>query len=143
MSSLKSQLPSQFSFHCDIAIRITDLNYGGHVGNDRIMALLQEARVQFLAQKGYSELELEGSGMMLTKAQFELRCELHYGYPLRASVSAGNFTSKGFDLFYKLETTVNGEQKVAALAITTMVCYDYEKKKVVPIAEKAVQRLAS
>jgi acyl-CoA thioesterase FadM len=68
---------------------------------------------------------------------------LHYGYPLRASVSAGNFTSKGFDLFYKLETTVNGEQKVAALAITTMVCYDYEKKKVVPIAEKAVQRLAS
>lgn len=60
MSSLKSQLPSQFSFHCDIALRITDLNYGGHVGNDRIMALLQEARVQFLAQKGYSELELEG-----------------------------------------------------------------------------------
>ncbi|NDF97519.1 MAG: thioesterase [Chitinophagia bacterium] len=143
MSSLKSQLPTQFSFYCDIPLRITDLNYGGHVGNDRIMALLQEARVQFLAHKGYSELDIEGSGILLTKANVELRCELHYGYPLRASVSAGNFTSKGFDLFYKLETTVNDTTTIAALAITTMVCYDYKKKKVVTLAERALQNLSS
>ncbi len=141
MSSLKSQLPEQFSFQCTIPLRITDLNYGGHVGNDRVMALLQEARVQFLATKGYSELQLDQAGMILTKAQFELRCELHYGYPLIAFVQVGNFTSKGFDLFYKLETTIEGRPTLAVLALTTMVCYDYEMKKVVALSESARQKL--
>lgn len=143
MSSLKSLLPEQFSFQCEIPLRITDLNYGGHVGNDRIMALLQEARVQFLAAKGYSELQLEDAGMILTKAQFELRVELHYGNPIIAHVQAGSFTSKGFDLFYKLETLHQGQPVLAVLAVTTMVCYDYEKKKVVALSESARQQLAN
>jgi acyl-CoA thioesterase FadM len=143
MSSLKSQLPEQFSFYCDIPLRITDLNYGGHVGNDRIMALLQEARVQFLAASGFGELAFEEAGLILTKAQLELRCELHYGYPLRAAVQAVNFTSKGFDLFYKVETVIGDKPTLAVLAITTMVCYDYEKKKTVPLSERAKQQLTS
>lgn len=142
MSSLKSQLPEQFSFYCDILLRITDLNYGGHVGNDRILALLQEARVQFLAANGLSELAFEEAGLILTKAQLELRCELHYGYPLRAAVQATNFTSKGFDLFYKLETSIDDTPTLAVLAITTMVCYDYTKKKVVSLSEKAMKQLS-
>jgi acyl-CoA thioesterase FadM len=141
MSSLKSQLPEQFSFYCDIPLRITDLNYGGHVGNDRILALLQEARVQFLAARGFSELAVDKAGLILTKAQLELRCELHYGYSLRAAVQAENFTSKGFDLFYKLETLIDGKPTLAVLAITTMVCYDYEKKKTVALSEYAKQEL--
>jgi len=141
MSSLKSQLPEQFSFYCDIPLRITDLNYGGHVGNDRVLALLQEARVQFLADCGYSELQVGEAGLILTKAQLELRCELHYGYPLRAAVQAENFTSKGIDLFYKLETPIDGKPTLAVLAITTMVCYDYDKKKVVDLPTDIAQRL--
>ncbi|MFN5803804.1 MAG: acyl-CoA thioesterase [Sphingomonadales bacterium] len=141
MSSLKSQLPEQFSFYCDIPLRITDLNYGGHVGNDRILALLQEARVQFLAARGFSELAFDKAGLILTKAQLELRCELHYGYLLRAAVQAKNFTSKGFDLFYKLETLIDGKPTLAVLAITTLVCYDYEKKKTVALSEYAKQEL--
>lgn len=142
MSSLKSKLPEHFSFSCDIPLRITDLNYGGHVGNDRVLALLQEARVQFLAERGYSELKIGEAGLILTKAQLELRCELQYGYPLRAAVQAENFTSKGFDLFYKLETTLDGKPTLAVLAITTMVCYDYEKKKVVDLPQHVQQQLA-
>jgi acyl-CoA thioesterase FadM len=112
------------------------------LGNDRILALLQEARVQFLAASGFSELAFEEAGLILTKAQVELRCELHYGYPLRAAVQATNFTSKGFDLFYKLETIIDGTPTLAVLAITTMVCYDYAKKKVVSLSEKAMQQLS-
>lgn len=143
MSSLKSQLPEQFSFSCEIPLRITDLNYGGHVGNDRVLALLQEARVQFLASKGYSELQVEDVSLILTKAQLELRFELHYGDPIKAFVQVGNFTSKGFDLFYKLETMSNGKPTPAVLAITTMVCYDYQNKKVSSLPENAKRHLAN
>jgi len=142
MTSLKSQMPESFLFQCEIPLRITDLNYGGHVGNDRILALLQEARVQFLNSRGYSELQLESSGLILTRAQIELRNELHYGDQLFAKVQAGNFTSKGFDLFYKLEIIEDEQPRLAALATTSMVCYDYAKKKVVPLAQKAKEKLS-
>jgi len=34
MQRIKIDLPEFFSFTTPIKIRITDLNYGGHVGND-------------------------------------------------------------------------------------------------------------
>ncbi len=56
MERIKIQLPEKFSFSTTIKIRITDLNYGGHVGNDVFLSLIHEARQQFLIAHGYSEL---------------------------------------------------------------------------------------
>jgi len=36
MARIKILLPEHFSFSCSIPIRITDLNYGNHVGNDTV-----------------------------------------------------------------------------------------------------------
>ncbi|MFZ9695712.1 MAG: hypothetical protein ACO3AY_07565 [Chitinophagaceae bacterium] len=47
MSSIKSLLPVTFKYSFEIPIRITDINYGGHVGNDRMLTLAHEARIQF------------------------------------------------------------------------------------------------
>ena len=54
-------------------IRVTDLNYGGHVGNDTILSLLQEARQQFLQSKGYAELEVESYGLIMADAMIEYK----------------------------------------------------------------------
>lgn len=142
MTSLKSLLPDSFTFHCTIPIRITDLNYGGHVGNDRILALVQEARVQFLASRGYTEMNVEGCSLILTKATVELRKELHYGETIRVGVAALHLTSKGFDLIYLIETGNGPSRALAALALTTMLCYDYEIKKTVTLPSAAVAQLA-
>lgn len=144
MSSIKSLLPPVFKFTFEIPVRITDLNYGNHVGNDSMLTLAHEARVQFLAKHGYTEMNLEGVSLILTKASLELRRELFYGEPLFASVAAGNFTTKGFDLFYKLEKkNTDGNKELVAALITTMICYDYVNKKMVALPEKAAHQLAS
>lgn len=143
MSSIKSLLPAHFDFRCEIPIRITDINYGNHVGNDSILTLVHEARVQFLANKGYTEMNLEGAALILTKASLELRKELYYGDKLFASVAAGNFTSKGFDLFYKLEKTQEKGTELVAAVITSMMCFDYTNKKMVALPEKVIQQLSS
>jgi acyl-CoA thioesterase FadM len=57
MARIKLQLPQQFIFSTLIPVRITDINYGNHVGNDAILSLLHEARMQFLNKAGYTELE--------------------------------------------------------------------------------------
>ncbi|MFM1857743.1 MAG: hypothetical protein RLZ05_803 [Bacteroidota bacterium] len=129
MSSIKSQFPASFKFQCSIPIRINDINYGGHVGNDRILLFAHEARIQFLNQLGYSELELGGTSLLLTRATIEIRKELFFGDILWVSVAALNFTSKGFDLIYKMEREKQHERELVAAAMTSMVCYDYQNKK--------------
>ena len=55
MRRIKLELPEHFSFLTQIPIRITDINYGGHAGNDSILAMLHEARIQVLQQFAYNE----------------------------------------------------------------------------------------
>ena len=47
MARVKLQLPVTFSFQTNIPIRIGDINYGGHMGHDAVLPIIQEARVQF------------------------------------------------------------------------------------------------
>ena len=139
MARIKIDLPEKFSFTTTIPVRITDINYGGHVGNDTILSLIHEARVQFLKSYGYEEMNMEGIGMIMTDVAIEFKNELFYGEVITASVTIMEFSKIGFDIYYKL---VKGEDEtVIALAKTGMVCYDYSKKKVVSIPDTARKKL--
>jgi acyl-CoA thioester hydrolase len=141
MPRIKLTLPKHFSFSTSIPIRITDLNYGGHVGNDTVLTLLHEARVQYLASLGYDELNLAGVGLIMRDVTIEFKKELFYGTILNAHVAAGEFTRVGFDLYYKLTVESSGAETIATLAKTGMVCYDYAAKKVVAVPEAALKNL--
>jgi len=52
MTSLKQLFPASFQFSCQLPVRITDINYGGHVGNDRLLVFAHEARMRFLQHYG-------------------------------------------------------------------------------------------
>jgi len=136
MARIKIDLPHTFPFSVSIPIRITDINYGGHVGNDTVLSLIHEARVQFLQHHGYKELEIEGIGLIMSDAGIEFKLELFYGDTIKVSVSPADFTRIGFDLYYKLEKETDGKTIVVATAKTGMICYDYSLKKIVKIPEK-------
>ncbi len=141
MSRIKIDLPANLNFQTSIPVRITDLNYGGHVGNDAILSLIHEARMQFLKNIGYSELEFSGLGLIMTDAGIEFKNELFYGDIVVASVGCANLSKVSFDIFYKLEKKVNDSSQLVAMAKTGMVCYDYAKKKVSSIPEEARKKL--
>ncbi len=143
MARSKIQIPEKFQFVCQIPIRISDLNYGGHVGNDTILSLVHEARIQFLHHHHYSELEFAGVGMIMADAAIEFKSELFYGDIVIASVNVGEFSGAGFEMIYKLEKTVNEKVILVAMARTGMVCYDYKKKKIAPVPEEARLKLKS
>ena len=79
MARIRIELPEEFHFSINIPIRITDLNYGGHVGNDTVLSMIHEARVQFLKAHGYSELNLAGVSLIMADAGIEFKAELFYG----------------------------------------------------------------
>lgn len=142
MARIKIDLPSSFSFETKIAVRITDLNYGNHVGNDAILSILHEARVQFLQQYGLKELDFAGVGLIMSDVGIEFKNELFYGDMIIASVTASAFTKLGFDIYYKLEKEVEGKRMPVVFAKTGMICFDYEKKKIAAMPEGVQEKLS-
>lgn len=122
---------SNYPFCTGLVVRVTDLNYGGHLGNDRLLALLQEARVAFLADHGWSELDCAGAGLIMTDAAIQYRGEAFAGDLLDIEVAPGDATRTGFRIFYRL--TRRGDAAIIAVAETGMACYDYARRRVVPL----------
>ena len=141
MARTRLQLPSSFSFSELLPVRITDVNYGGHVGNDTILTLLHEARVQYLQSLGYSELNFAGVGLIMSDAVIEFKNELFYGNPLTAYVTADEFTRVSFDIFYRLVVYKEGKELLIATAKTGMVCFDYEARKVRAVPAEALRKI--
>ena len=65
MARIKLDLPEHFPFTIELQVRITDINYRGHMGNDALLSLLHEARVQFLAHYGLGEMDIFGVGLIM------------------------------------------------------------------------------
>lgn len=144
MARVKIDLPAKFSFSATIPIRITDINFGGHVGNDTILSIVHEARAKFIHHFGYDELNFWGVGTIMSDVAIEYKDQIYYGDEIIASVAVGEVTKVAFDLFYKLEKiSANGKKVTVALAKTWMVCYDYNLKKVAPIPQKAIEKITS
>ena len=141
MERIKIQLPEAFNFSTEIKIRITDLNMGGHVGNDTFLSLLHEARHEFLKALGYGELQFEGYGLIITDAAIEYKKEMSQGDIVKIFVAADGFDKYGFDIFYKMEVITATENILAAKAKTGMLCYDYETKKIMRVPAEAVKKL--
>ena len=142
MNRIRIELPEQFHFTTNIPIRITDVNYGNHVGNDTVLSLIHEARMQYLQHHGLSELNLGGPGIIMSDVGIQYKHELFYGDVVIASVAAGAFSKVAFDLYYKLEKRSDNKMLIVAAAKTGMVCYDYDKKKTVAIPEAVVKKLS-
>ena len=136
-------MPEEFSFETTIPIRITDLNYGSHVGNDTILSILQEARVQFLESFGYGEFNLGGLSLIMSDVAIQFKSEIFYGERLIASVVAKEFSKSTFEVYYKLEKETNGKRTIVVLAKTGMVCYNYSAKKIAAIPEEVKSKLAN
>ena len=75
MPRIKIEIPERFIYKTEIPIRITDINYGGHLGNDSLLSIIHEARVRFLKNLGYSEANVEGSGIIMIDSAIQYKSE--------------------------------------------------------------------
>jgi acyl-CoA thioesterase FadM len=116
-----------------IPIRISDINYGGHLGNDRILQLAHEARLQLLVQLGFTELDCGGHSLIMADAEIAFKSEVFYGELLEISVYAGDVTTKGFSMYYRLRKA-DANQMVVAEVRTGLVAFDYEARRVAELS---------
>jgi acyl-CoA thioester hydrolase len=133
MARVKIEFPEKFIFSTEVKVRISDINYGGHVGNDTILSIIHESRLQFYQYFGYSELDLGGTGTIMADSAIVYKGESFYGDTLKIEVGVGNFHKYGFDLFYYITNASSG--KAIAEAKTGIICFDYNARKITSLPE--------
>lgn len=134
MSRVKIEMPENYIFSTEIKIRINDINYGGHLGNDSLLSIIHESRLQFLNNFGYSEIEIEGAALIMADSSIIYKSEGFYGDVLQIQINAGDFTKCGFDLYYNILNKKSRKQVAAAK--TGLVFFDYSKRKIQEVPEK-------
>ncbi len=136
MARIKIEFPQKSIASFTIPVRITDLNYGNHVGNNAMVEIIHEARVQFLKQHNFTELDAGGTALIMSELLVEFKNESFYGDVLDVKIFSGEILKKSFELFYQV-TVLRSEKVVfVAFAKTGMVCYNYQDKKVALLPEK-------
>lgn len=121
-------------FSTSMHIRVTDLNYGGHIGNDRILGMVHEARVRYLKQLGMTELDACGVGMLMAESIIQYKAEGFLGDRVQIEVGAGDFGGSSWNFYYRLH--LSEKDLTLALARTTMVAFDYASRKLVPVPDR-------
>lgn len=143
MARLQLDLPERFIFSTELVIRASDVNYGGHVGNDAILSLMQEARIILYRQLGFaSEISFEGSvGQIISDALILYKSESFLGDVVVIKIALTDFNKYGFDMLYLIENKATGKE--VARGKTGIVCFDYDRKKVSSIPAILLEKLRS
>lgn len=142
MSRVKVKFPDEKPLlTVTIPVRIGDINYGGHIGNDSVLSIIHEARVQLLASFGMTEMNAGGVGLIMADVAIAYKGEGFYGDTLAVDIYATEFSSVSFDLLYHISTLRNGAKTDIAHAKTGMVCFDYNIRKVTALPEELKSRL--
>ena len=134
MGRIRIQLPKKFPFHTDLGIRISDINYGNHLGNDAVLRLLHEARVRYLQQYGFTETDICGVGLMIADAAVVYKSQGYYGDPLRIEITTAEPGRYGCDLYYRITNQATGKE--VARATTGIVFFDYASNKLAELPEE-------
>ena len=135
MARIKIDFPDNIIASIKLKVRIGDINYGNHVGNDAFVSLIHEARLQWLLQNNFSEINAGGTGLIMADLGIEFKKEAYYGEEILIEIGTGEIARVSFELYYQLSTERNQEKVLLAKAKTGMVCYNYDLKKTVSVPE--------
>jgi len=128
MARLRISLPEQFIFSTDIPLYISHINYGGHLDNALLLTVVSEARVRFFKSLGYSELDVEGLGVIMADAAVQYRSEAFHGETMVVQMTPVDLHDTGFDLAWCLTDKTSGRE--VARGKSGMLCFDYGQRKV-------------
>ena len=137
MPRVEISLPERFPFSTTLEVRVSDLNYGNHVGNDQMLTLVHEARRRYLRSLGADEIGADGMGFVIADAAVVYRAQAFYAEPLTVEVAAGEFQSRSCSFFYRMSKPGS----VVAEVRTGVVCFDFKAQKAVAFPPDLLQKL--
>ncbi len=123
--------PERGVFTANLEVRVTDLNYGKHLGHMELVGLLHQGRVEFLGAHGMTEMNVEGRTLVVVDLEVSYRSEAFIGQTLAIDIGLAFEGSRGVEFTYGVRD--QGTGKLVALARTGVVFTDPEPRAVVQV----------
>ena len=109
-----------------LTVRIGDINYGGHLGHDRLITLLHQARIELLHALGATETDCFGAGLIMRHLTCDYRGEAFLNDTLDIAMRVDNLRNAAYTLQY----SVTCQGRPIATAAVEMVAFDYQARKI-------------
>ncbi len=138
MARIVIDLPERFAFSTELTVYLSHINYGNHLDNALLLTLVSEARLRFLKSLGYTELDVEGVGIIVADAAVQYKSEAFHGEVLVAAMTPVDFNKYGCDLVWRLSEKDSGRE--VARGKTGIVFFDYTSRKMAPVPAAFRQR---
>lgn len=139
MPRIKLEKRDHYDFQYNTQIKIRDINYGGHLGNDSLVGILHEARASLFHSFGVSELDLGDitTGIIITDLVVNYLGEGHMFDDITVFSHIDEIKKTGFRIF----NYASSGEKAIALAETGIRAFDYNERKVGKIPKIFIDRM--
>ena len=126
MTRIKIQIPKYSSFFKDkYQFQVGDLNYGNHVGNDRVLLITHEIRMRWLKSIEQSELSFFDTSLIMNSSACVYKSQGHFGETIDIEVFIDDLNDFGFDLVFNMRK----ESESFAQVKCAMTFFNYENQK--------------
>jgi acyl-CoA thioester hydrolase len=136
MARISIDLPEKFLCTVTVPVRIGDINRGAHVSNVNMLAIVEEARAQFLVIQGCADEmnHVKGIGFITGDAAIIYKKQVRYGKQIKVEIGTADFKNKSFDMIFRLSDTETGEE--VARAKTGLLIFNYRLQQLIPIPDE-------
>lgn len=130
MPRVTLQEQPNYKFQFKTIIQAEDLNYAGHLGNDALVRLVQDARKELFVKLGYKELDLgDGkTGIIIGDLVVNFKSEGFESDEIKIESQIGEVTDKSLRIFHKV--LKEKDENVLALVETGLVAFNYDTRTV-------------
>lgn len=134
MPRISLEFPQSVVYCHPLQLRISDINYGQHLGHDTLVSLLHDARCGWLQTHQLSELSIDGGkvGWVVAELVVNYKAEAFYGDHLSIELAVGEISSKGAEIFHRVVGSAGQEIGIAKVGV---VFFDFETRKTAAVPQ--------
>ncbi|QSO49141.1 acyl-CoA thioesterase [Alicyclobacillus mengziensis] len=114
--------------HMTITVRFSDTDMLGHVNNASYFTYMEEARLYFM-----NAIEITGAALIIASAKVDWRAQTYFPDTLDVETYITRIGNSSFDVATTL--TSQRSSQVVFEGIATLVHFDYETQKSIPLSD--------
>ncbi|MGQ4878808.1 acyl-CoA thioesterase [Billgrantia sp. LNSP4103-1] len=140
MERLKLEFPESAIVHRQpLSVRITDMNYGRHLGHDTLVSLLHEARIQAFGALGLTEWDMGGFPSVVADLAVQYQSEARWPDALVVETAIPAPTGKTIVVYHRVRHAEGG--RPVATARLSVVLVDPAQGRSVAIPDAVQQAI--
>ncbi|SNY96795.1 acyl-CoA thioesterase [Halomonas sp. hl-4] len=141
MERVQLDFPDEAIIHRHaLSVRVTDMNYGRHLGHDALVSLLHEARIQAFAALDLPEWDMGGYPSVVVDLAVQYQSEARWPDALVVDTAVPTSEGKALTIYQHLAHAESG--KPVATARVNQLLIDKASGRPVAVPEAVVQALA-